>query len=303
MTVHGNGSAVVQSSSSLSSGQIKQEHCGCKGIRYCKLCADSERVTNLSNMENAKKYSDYQYYIYNGENCVKSTDLASTSTLQDVQLAYSSVLNESYDKKDLLIIDGLTLIPNFLSEEEEQRLITRIDADKWNVSQSGRRKQDFGPRVNFKQKKIKLDSFYGMPDYTDFLLHRMLQNPALIDYQPFELCNLEYSENRASSIDFHQDDSWIWGNRLISVNLVSPSVMTLQNEQTKVLIFIYMPRRSLLCMANEARYKYNHGIFAQHITGRRIGLTMREPSEHFQEGGELFEKYGKELIMLGNKYQ
>lgn len=56
-----------------------------------------------------------------------------------------------------------------------------------------------------------------MPDYSDLILKRMttLDASKLADYQPFELCNLEYSEERLSSIDMHKDDTWIWGNRLI----------------------------------------------------------------------------------------
>jgi len=85
-----------------------------------------------------------------------------------------------------------------------------------------------------------------------------------------------------------------------SVNLLADSVMTLEDKARQILVFVHIPRRSLLCMADEARYVYKHGIFAQHIVGRRIGLTMREPSEIFQEGGELYEQYGKELIRLGS---
>ena len=29
------------------------------------------------------------------------------------------------------------------------------------------------------------------------------------------MCNLEYEEEKKSAIEMHQDDMWIWGNRLI----------------------------------------------------------------------------------------
>ena len=48
------------------------------------------------------------------------------------------------------------------------------------------------------------------------------------------------------------------------------------------------------------RYDWKHGVFSRHIRGRRIALTMREPALDFQEGGALYEKFGKELIRLGN---
>lgn len=36
---------------------------------------------------------------------------------------------------------GVFLLENFISEEEEEKLITSMDQDVWNESQSGRRKQ------------------------------------------------------------------------------------------------------------------------------------------------------------------
>lgn len=77
--------------------------------------------------------------------------------------------------------------------------------------------------------------------------------------------------------------------------------MSFANEAKETLVFLYMPRRSLLCFRDESRYDWKHGIFPWHIHSRRIALTMREPSEAFQEGGELYEKYGKDLIERGNR--
>lgn len=67
-----------------------------------------------------------------------------------------------------------------------------------------------------------MDRFFGMPDYTDFILQRMeaLSANKLNAFQPFELCNLEYVENRQSAIELHFDDWWIWGNRLIRFFLI-----------------------------------------------------------------------------------
>lgn len=58
-------------------------------------------------------------------------------------------------------IPGLLLIPGFLSADEEKQLMEMIDGVEWAQSQSGRRKQDYGPKVNFKHKKVKTDTFVG----------------------------------------------------------------------------------------------------------------------------------------------
>ncbi|KAI1729461.1 DNA N6-methyl adenine demethylase [Ditylenchus destructor] len=261
--------------------------CGCKGIRYCRLCVNSERCTTSESNE-LPFYSPLIATNVNPKSSVEEIAQACCSTNVGMDLVES--------------ITGLTLITNFLTESEEQFLLERIDERPWIASQSGRRKQDYGPRVNFKQHKVKMDGFVGMPDYVDLILQKMekTNNSVLSNFPACELCNLEYAKWRESSIDFHKDDAWIWGNRLISINLVNDSVITLEDENSKRLVFVYMPRRSLLCMADETRHTYKHGIFPQHIVGRRLAMTLREPSSHFMTGGELYEKYGKELIRLGN---
>lgn len=128
--------------------------------------------------------------------------------------------------------------------------------------------QDYGPKVNFKHKKVKTDTFTGKSrTYLYPTLHyynilsrnagvcryaaeqdeRLLRREVSIcphqchvyrtclvciiidrsfsrsvqflfrlgNYQPFEMCNLEYDESKKSAIEMHQDDMWIWGNRLI----------------------------------------------------------------------------------------
>lgn len=48
--------------------------------------------------------------------------------------------------------------------------------------------------------------------------------------------------------------------------------------------------------------EWNHGIFRWHISNRRIALTMREAADKFRIGGELYEKYGKELIEKAHNF-
>lgn len=73
--------------------------------------------------------------------------------------------------------------------------------------------------------------------------------------------------------------------------------MTFEDEEQKILVFVYMPRRSILCFHSEARYKWMHGIFSWHIQNRRIALTMREPGNDFKVC--LFCKFFFQLFCLG----
>ncbi|CAO4369221.1 unnamed protein product [Caenorhabditis nigoni] len=280
-------------------GSSAQE-CGCKGARFCALCETTERVKNLRVEED--KHTNYKVFVYDPTRqlAIPTDNLNSKSSLQEIIDETDAC--HSTSAENAIQIDGLTLIHDFLTEAEESEVLEMIDTVEWVQSQSGRRKQDYGPKVNFKHKKVKTDSFVGMPEYADMLLNKMSEYDVtkLGNYQPFEMCNLEYEEVKKSAIEMHQDDMWIWGNRLISINLINGSVMTLSNDSKESLCYVYMPHRSLICMADECRYEWKHGVLAHHIRGRRIALTMREAGKDFQEGGELYEKYGAELIRLGN---
>ncbi|EPB72422.1 hypothetical protein ANCCEY_08493 [Ancylostoma ceylanicum] len=332
------------------------QSCACKGVRFCALCETSERVqrlrieedrcagffeklhlsclyvayflkNNRNRVKHYYRYAKYKVFVFDHTTgkAFHCPSLNSTSSIEEIQSATNSC-SSSTQNDDVIDINGLMVVHDFLSESEEADIIEMIDGVEWVLSQSGRRKQvsgyscsalfaisvvlpfaciflqDYGPKVNFKHKKVKTDTFVGMPEYADMLLEKMrsVSQEKLGNYVPFEMCNLEYDESKKSAIEMHFDDTWIWGNRLISINLLSGSVMTLANEKTQQLCYAWFPRRSLLCMADDARYEWKHAILAHHIRGRRIALTMREPSLDFQEGGELYEKFGKKLIALSS---
>lgn len=80
----------------------------------------------------------------------------------------------------------------------------------WDASQSGRRKKNFGPKVNFKKKKLQLGKFEGFPVLTQFVRERLKKFQVLRDFQVVEECFLEYDITRGSHIEPHIDDAWIW---------------------------------------------------------------------------------------------
>ncbi|KPM07354.1 alpha-ketoglutarate-dependent dioxygenase ABH4-like protein, partial [Sarcoptes scabiei] len=82
---------------------------------------------------------------------------------------------------------------------------------------------------------------------------------------------------RGSSIDPHFDDFWIWGERLVTLNLQSTAIITLNlPDSYDHCIRIKCPNRSLLVLYGDARYRYHHSIRRSDITDRRIAITFRE---------------------------
>ena len=81
-------------------------------------------------------------------------------------------------------ISGVEIKENFVSAAEELQLVADLDKLEWDTSQSGRRKQNFGPRANFKKRKVKAgQKFCGFPQTTEFVQRRFDQVPLLRGYQ------------------------------------------------------------------------------------------------------------------------
>ena len=166
--------------------------------------------------------------------------------------------------------------------------------------------QDYGPKVNFKRQKINTKNFTGLPQFSKFVLDRIKNVPELQDFQCVELCDLEYSSDRESCIDPHLDDFWLWGERLITLNLMSGSALTLtpvQWDSSSVIsaVHVDMLRRSLFVLMKDARYKWNHAIDPVNVNGTRIAMTFRELSTEFLTGDQ--RHVGEALLQTANTFK
>lgn len=207
-------------------------------------------------------------------------------------------------KIDFLPITGIFVIEDFVSQEEENQLIPLIDAKQWVPSQEGRSKQDYGPKISFLKKRVSVGGFAGFPDFALHLFNRMQTNysEVLGDFVPVEFCILEYKPERGSYIRPHFDDKWVWGDRLITVNLVSATVLRLTREFNipPYEIVIKMPARSLLVIQGEARYDWLHSINKYDIKSRRIAMTWREFSEEIVKD-EQYKDFVTEVFLIANQ--
>ncbi len=262
------------------------ELCACKGIRKCAIC-DPNQIELERDEERRRMVSNKNQYIY----CDKC-NLAVRLTFQ-TQIENYLYINEKFDcnckqteKSDIIYIGGIRLIENFIDANEETMLIEQMNQSKWVDSQSGRYKQDFGPKANFNKKKLKYTTFTGLPHYSKFIVDRFA--PFVNDFIPVELCNLKYENKRGACIDPHLDDVWLWGNRLITVNLLSNTFLTLKPIKQRLQelgdceVLIPLSRFSLLILGDEARYEWFHAIKKTHIASTRIAITLRELSGEFK---------------------
>ncbi|XP_053703646.1 alpha-ketoglutarate-dependent dioxygenase alkB homolog 4 [Synchiropus splendidus] len=258
--------------------------CACKGVRRCLVCE-----TSTGDSEHSTVKKTVHLFIYDPK-----SGLATRSSAEPSSFPFP----------------GVVLRENFISEEEEEKLVHAMDHDTWIPSQSGRWKQDFGPKVNFKKRKIRVGIFSGLPPLSQKLVARMQLDLSLRDFQPVEQCNLDYRPQRGSAIDPHLDDSWLWGERLVTVNMLSDTVLTMTLEQglpelnlaEEVHVCVKLPRRSLLVLHGEARHRWKHAIQRKDIQQRRVCSTYRELSAEFLPGGEQAD-LGKQLLNVALSFE
>nr|CAI5827148.1 unnamed protein product [Callosobruchus analis] len=299
----------------------KPRPCGCKGRRTCIVCENEYKISAEVaplNLENGS-------YVY----CPWCNKAWPGWDLNE----YRQHPNHTGDP---LEFPGIFIDLDFLLKIEELELISSLDDMPWDPSQSGRRKQNFGPKCNFKKRKLRLGDFKGFPKCTKFVQDKLKTITIMKDFQTIEQCSLEYTPDRGASIDPHIDDCWIWGERIVTVNLLSDSILTMtyndkptrynldcvetypailnqygefnkSNKPFKVVPFtghdafpvvrIPMPNRSLLVMYGAARYNWEHRILREDIKTRRVCLAYREFTPPYLENDD-----SKDILLAAQNF-
>jgi len=182
--------------------------CGCKSFNTCYVCENELGIVKED--EGKSRLTRFvDIYTY----CPESGTIV--------------IEGDKEGERGGVKFPGFKIIPNFVSEAEESALVSNLDLLPWDASQSGRRKQNFGPKANFKKRKAKSGDFRGFPDCTKFIQDRFSTVPILSGYKTVEQCSIEYRPETGSCIEPHIDDCWIWGERIVQLNLLSSSFLTL----------------------------------------------------------------------------
>lgn len=187
--------------------------CGCKGTRTCLICETQHGAENLKLNLTLDKQIGYVYCPL----CNK----AWSGWDMDLYKQHPNHEGESID------YPGVFIQLDFITESEEAALAKNLDEIPWDTSQSGRRKQNYGPKTNFKKRKMVPGMFAGFPECTKFLQDRFNNVSIMKGYETIEQCSLEYDPAKGASIDPHIDDCWVWGERVVTVNLLSDTILTM----------------------------------------------------------------------------
>ena len=158
---------------------------------------------------------------------------------------------------------SITIKLDFITEPEEQSLITMIDSQPWSNAIS-RRTQHYGFEYTYKTVSDSLKNLGEIPDWLNvkhILTDNKINQVIINEYIP------------GQGIGAHRD-SPIFGDTIIALSLGNDIIMTLDNVDTLI------KRRSLMTFDRSVL----HGITARKtdvinqkrvVRGRRISITYR----------------------------
>ncbi|KAI8997659.1 hypothetical protein BDB01DRAFT_713712 [Pilobolus umbonatus] len=184
-------------------------------------------------------------------------------------------------------IDGLIVIENAVTEEEEQYLIEWTDKGRWcglgvePNPELKRRTQQYGHLFSYRYRKV-LEKYGPLPDYTAFFVDRIMEYKWM-PHTPNHLLVNEYNAGQGIMPHIAVDAPALFGIVILSLSLLSDCLMKFTRDNECV--DIVLPRRSLVILSRDARYKYKHSIskdLVEVIDGdtihrdRRVSFTFRE---------------------------
>lgn len=185
-------------------------------------------------------------------------------------------------ESDARTIPGLTYILNYISVEEQNKLVNIIDQQIWSTRLK-RRVQHYGYRYDYKNGTLAASSYLGnLPDWIQNLATR-LYSDGLTAQVPDQVIVNEYEPGQG--ITSHTDCVPCFGKTIISLSLGSPCVMDFIQPQTQEKAQILLMPGSVLALQGAARYVWQHGIAArkkdkyqdrEFLRNRRVSMTFRE---------------------------
>ncbi len=178
-------------------------------------------------------------------------------------------------------ISGLTYIPDFISAQEQDFLLSHIDHQPW-MTDLKRRVQHYGYKYDYKARAIDNDAYLGrLPDWLSSI-SKKLHNNHIFPSDPDQAIVNEYFPGQG--ISAHIDCVPCFADTIASLSLKSSCIMDFSNPKTGEKKSIVLEERSLIVLSGAARYEWQHAIPARKsdiINGiktkrtRRVSLTFR----------------------------
>lgn len=176
---------------------------------------------------------------------------------------------------------GLTILPEFISLEDEEHLISVIDSLEWNQSMK-RRVQHYGWLYDYRSRTVDRASYLGpLPDWTQGLADRLLAL-GVVQEMPDQVIVNNYDGEQG--ISKHIDCLTCFRGPIVTVSLLETwdMVFSRSGANGDKLRFVQpLPRRSATVMDGESRSVWYHEIPERKTANglprvRRVSITFRK---------------------------
>ena len=186
-------------------------------------------------------------------------------------------------QRDVQNIRGLVYMTDFLSENEEDRVLREIDRSPW-LEDLHRRVQHYGWRYDYRARQIDPSMQLGaLPQWARKLGHRLVEL-GLLGELPDQVIVNEYRGNQGISL---HADARSFADGIGTISLLESWEMNFRLERDRRKV--RLERRSALIMHRDARFKWKHEIpkrqYEPNLPGitpkrvrrvRRVSLTFRK---------------------------
>ena len=154
-------------------------------------------------------------------------------------------------------LPGFVYQPDFISEEEEAKLLTCIDGAEWNTELQ-RRVQHYGWRYDYKKRQIDESMRVGeLPAWAQDLSLRLV-NERLMEDLPDQLIVNEYRGKQG--ITPHVDEPNSFTGQIATISLLETWEMVFRRRGSKERVEKALERRSVAILTGDARYQWTHEI-------------------------------------------
>lgn len=193
---------------------------------------------------------------------------------------------------------GVRVWQDFCTEVEARALLEAIEGARFAPAQSGKSKQHFGAKVNFKRRKLASAGFQGLPPYVRWIEARLAERVAgeaarlrrvFDSFRATDAFVLRYAPERDSNLDFHVDDTFAYGEGIFGLSLESDSVLSFVPDvppeiaPEETIVRVPLPARSGVVLCGPARTAWQHGILAEDVRARRTSVTLRTLGDDLAE--------------------
>lgn len=173
-------------------------------------------------------------------------------------------------------LPGMIVIPEFITRDDETRLLDAIDTQgEWDASEIRRRTQHYGYRYHYTgAKRGELSKAAEFPVWSEILQNRIherleLGKDGLPQFE--QMIVNEYTKGQG--ISKHTDHTKAFGNTIVSLSLAGECQWTMRRRDHPPVTMTLEPR-TLVVLSGDARYAWTHEI-PPVTCARRVSLTLR----------------------------